>query len=122
MEGIEQPEADSWDEPESGLAVIDLDSHNGEISKSKARWCSRGDVEHGHLDSMMIRLIVVCFLLALYATHRYAERYDYDVYLRLAIHYAQCMAWMRNAEFGEFHVFPPWERDIDQADMQVGGV
>eukprot|EP00961_Rhodomonas_salina_P120621 1623198-Rhodomonas_salina.1 len=121
MEGIEQPEADSWGETESGFTAIDLDSHNGEVSKSKARWCSRGDADHGLRDSTLIRLIMVCFLLALYAMYRHAERYDYDDYLRLAIHYEQCMTWMRNAEFGEFHVLPPWERDINQADMQVEG-
>eukprot|EP00961_Rhodomonas_salina_P227758 3078708-Rhodomonas_salina.2 len=31
MEGIEQPEADFWDETESGLAAITLELHNGEI-------------------------------------------------------------------------------------------
>eukprot|EP00961_Rhodomonas_salina_P246779 3333727-Rhodomonas_salina.1 len=39
----------------------------------------------------------------------------------LAIHYAQCMVWMCNAEFYDFHVFSPWERDINQRDMQVEG-
>eukprot|EP00961_Rhodomonas_salina_P237771 3213927-Rhodomonas_salina.2 len=59
----------------------------------------------------MVRLIISCFLLALYAMHSCAERYDYDIYFRLAIHYEQCMVWMHNAEFKfyEFHVFPPWQ-------------
>eukprot|EP00961_Rhodomonas_salina_P151832 2043772-Rhodomonas_salina.1 len=121
MEGIEQPEADFWDETESGLAAIDLDLHEGEVSRFKTRWCTRGDVDRGHPEPTVIRLIIICFLLVLYAMHCYAERYDYDIYFRLAIHYEQCMLWMHNAEFYEFHVFPSWERDINQADMQVGG-
>eukprot|EP00961_Rhodomonas_salina_P028321 382327-Rhodomonas_salina.1 len=64
---------------------------------------------------------MICFLLALYALHYRSQEY-FDYYdFRLAIHYAQCMVWMRNAEFDDFHVFPPWERDIDQRDMQVEG-
>eukprot|EP00961_Rhodomonas_salina_P137178 1845529-Rhodomonas_salina.1 len=70
MEGIEQPEADSWDETESGLAAIDLDSHEGEVSRSKVRWCARDDVDRGHLESTVIRLIIICFLLVFYAIHR----------------------------------------------------
>eukprot|EP00961_Rhodomonas_salina_P040169 539772-Rhodomonas_salina.4 len=69
----------------------------------------------------MIRLIVVCLLLILNVLYcRSQEYFDNDDF-RLAIHYAQCMEWMRNAEFGYFHVFPPWERDVDQRDMQVEG-
>eukprot|EP00961_Rhodomonas_salina_P169963 2290423-Rhodomonas_salina.1 len=91
MEGIEQPEADFWDETESGLAAINLDSHEGEVSRSKTRWCASGDIGRGHLEPTVIRLIIICFLLVLYAIHSYAERYDYYVYFRLAIHYEQCM-------------------------------
>eukprot|EP00961_Rhodomonas_salina_P274457 3708249-Rhodomonas_salina.1 len=78
MEGIEQLEADFWDNTESGLAAIDLDSHEGEVSRSKTLWCACGDVDRGHLELTVIRLIIICFLLVLYAIHSYAERYDYD--------------------------------------------
>eukprot|EP00961_Rhodomonas_salina_P292077 3932598-Rhodomonas_salina.1 len=40
-----------------------------------------------------------------------ARAREYDLDFRLAIHYVQCMIWMSNASFYEFHVFPPWERD-----------
>eukprot|EP00961_Rhodomonas_salina_P210620 2844092-Rhodomonas_salina.1 len=95
MEGIEL-EAEgcgAWDSimMESGLSAF-------EVLKFKARWCTHGDGESGH---------------GLYCR---AQEYDDDLdfKFRLGIHYARCMEWMHNAEFGEFHVFqvPPWERDI----------
>ena len=122
MEGIEL-EAEGYEEGmESGLSAL-------KVSKFKDRECARGDVKYGYFDpfclqyfdSSTIRLIIVFLLLVLNALYWHSREYLDDDDIRLAIHYAQCMEWMRNAEFGDFHVFPPWERDIDQRDMQVEG-
>eukprot|EP00961_Rhodomonas_salina_P274998 3715490-Rhodomonas_salina.1 len=69
----------------------------------------------------MILLIVVCVLLVLNTLYCSSWEYDDNLDFRLGIHYAQCMVWMSNSEFYDFHVFPPWERDIDQCNMQVEG-
>eukprot|EP00961_Rhodomonas_salina_P180345 2434222-Rhodomonas_salina.1 len=97
--------------------MAELD-HNAKVLKLKDRQCVRGDEEHGYFDPLTIRLIIVCFLLFLRVLYcRFQEYFD-DHDFRLGIYYAECMVWMRNAEFYYFHVFPPWERDIDQRDMQ----
>eukprot|EP00961_Rhodomonas_salina_P237388 3208988-Rhodomonas_salina.1 len=94
---------------------------NNEVSKLKARECARCDVKYGHFNPSTIRLIIVCLLLILSVLYSRSQEYFDDDDFRLAIHYEQCMEWMSNAEFYDFHVFPPWERDIEQRDMQVEG-
>eukprot|EP00961_Rhodomonas_salina_P112782 1517195-Rhodomonas_salina.1 len=112
MEGIELEAEDNKEGVESGLSAF-------EVSKSKASWCARGDGEPGQfLNQLEIRLILICFILILWL-YCCAQEYDDNLDFRLGIHYAQCMVWMRNAEFYDFHVFPPWERDINQCNMQV---
>ena len=114
MEGIELDAESFEDSVESGLSAF-------EVPKFKARRCARGDTDSGlFLDPLGLRLILICFILILGLYCR-AQEYDDDLDFRLGIHYARCMEWMRNAEFGDFHVLPPWERDIDQRDMQVEG-
>eukprot|EP00961_Rhodomonas_salina_P233077 3149305-Rhodomonas_salina.1 len=74
-----------------------------------------------YFDPSMIRLIIVFILLILNVLYWHSREYLDDDDIRLAIHYLLCMEWMRNAEFGDFHVFPPWEMDIEQRDMPVEG-
>eukprot|EP00961_Rhodomonas_salina_P229003 3095259-Rhodomonas_salina.1 len=114
MEGIELEAKGCEEAVESGLSAL-------EVPKFKARWYARGDAESVQSPPpLKNRLFVICAILILGLYCRFQE-YDDDLDFRLEIHYAQCMEWMRNAEFGDFHVFPPWERDIDQCDMQVSG-
>eukprot|EP00961_Rhodomonas_salina_P097154 1306757-Rhodomonas_salina.1 len=129
MEGIEL-EAEGFEEGmESGLSAF-------EVLKFKDRECAHCDVKYRYFDPLMIQSIIVCLLyfdsstirliivfllLVLNALYWHSREYLDDDDIRLVIHYAQCMEWMHNAEFGDFHVFPPWERDIDQHNMQVEG-
>eukprot|EP00961_Rhodomonas_salina_P037046 498102-Rhodomonas_salina.1 len=101
MEGIEL-EAEGYEEGvESGLSVF-------EVLKSKTSWCAHGDREAGQfLYPLQIQLIMICFLLTIYALYCRSQEYFDDYDFRLAIHYAQCTVWMLNAEFFNFHVFPP---------------
>eukprot|EP00961_Rhodomonas_salina_P120750 1624960-Rhodomonas_salina.1 len=85
MEGIEL-EAEGYEEGvESGLSAF-------EVLESETSWCAHGDGEAGpFLDPLQIRLILICFLLALYALYCRSQEYFDDNDFRLAIHYEQCM-------------------------------
>eukprot|EP00961_Rhodomonas_salina_P181412 2448707-Rhodomonas_salina.1 len=96
MEGIELGDEGYEEGVESGLSAF-------EVPKFKAHQCARGDGDSGpFLDSLEIRLILICFLIIL-RLYCCAQEYDDDLDFRLGIHYAQCMVWMRNAEFYDFH-------------------
>eukprot|EP00961_Rhodomonas_salina_P050095 673007-Rhodomonas_salina.1 len=116
MEGIELRDENYKEGVESGLSAF-------KVSKFKARQYASGDAGSGQfLSSLEIQLILICFIIILWLYSRAQEYIDnHDLDFRLGIHYAQCMVWMRNAKFYDFHVFPRWERDIDQRDMQVEG-
>eukprot|EP00961_Rhodomonas_salina_P268627 3630340-Rhodomonas_salina.1 len=114
MEGIEL-EAEGYEEGvESGLSAL-------EVPKFKASWCASGDTESVLSPTPLeIRLVLICSILILGLYYR-SQEYEDNLDFRLGSYYALCMEWMCNVEFSDFHVFPPWERDIDQCDMQVAG-
>eukprot|EP00961_Rhodomonas_salina_P154600 2082541-Rhodomonas_salina.1 len=115
MEGIELGDKNYEEGVESGLYAF-------VVPKFKALQCTRDDDDSWpFLSSLKIRLMLICFIIILGLYSCVSQEYVDYLDFRLGIHYAQCMVWMCNAEFYDFHVFPPWERDIDQCDMQVEG-
>eukprot|EP00961_Rhodomonas_salina_P236349 3194180-Rhodomonas_salina.1 len=101
MEGIEL-EAHHETEFEDVGFMAELD-HNAKVLKLKAQQCVRSDEEYGYFNPLTIRLIIVCVLLILRALYCRAQEYDDYLDFRLGIHYAQCMVWMCNTEFYDFH-------------------
>eukprot|EP00961_Rhodomonas_salina_P177759 2397244-Rhodomonas_salina.1 len=106
MEGIELEAEGIEDGTESGLAAFYLGSE-----------CGDGDdpdsvIEHTWNAVWMPRLIILCIFITWYTVYFDAGTEVIDPHL--VRHYAQLMIWLCNASLFDFHVFPPWERDMDQ--------